>query len=129
MRGGGSRSREVELQRVAELEAEVRDLGQVGYERAVDLDSVDERDASGEVAGEHAKARADLQHDVVRVQLGEPADDAEDVLVDEEMLAELLLRADAHGPKSAVAFASICASSSPGSSPRAAASAATVCMT
>ena len=51
LRGGGSRSREVELQRVAELEPEVRYLGQVGYERAVDLDGVDERDASRRGSG------------------------------------------------------------------------------
>ena len=61
-------------------------------ERAVDLDGVDERDALGEVAGEDAEARPDLEHDVVRVELGEAADHAEDVLVDEEVLAELLLR-------------------------------------
>ena len=44
-------------------------------------------------------------------ELGEPADHAEDVLVDEEVLAELASSArDAHGrPKAAVAFASICA--------------------
>ena len=64
---------------------------QVRLERAVDLDGVDERDALGEVAGEDAEARADLEHDVAGLELGEPADHAEDVLVDEEVLAELLL--------------------------------------
>ena len=84
---------EVERERVAELDADVRQAGQVRLERAVDLDGVDERDALGEVAGEDAEARADLEDDVGGVELGEPADDAEDVLVDEEVLAELLLRA------------------------------------
>ena len=85
------------------------------------------RDAVGEVAGEHAEPRADLEDDVCRVEGGEAADHAEDVVVDEEVLAELLLRADAHGSeKAAVALASICAASSAASSPRAAASAATV---
>ena len=52
----------------------------------------------------------DLEHDVVGVELGEPGDDAEDVVVDEEVLAEGLLRRDAHGdgrPKAASAFRSI----------------------
>ena len=75
-------------------------------------------DAVGEVARQHAETRADLEHDVVRLELGEPADHAEDVLVDEEVLAERLLRRDgwhAHGrPNAAVALASICAASSAG---------------
>ena len=113
--------------RVAELDADVRYLRQVRLERAVDLDGVDERDPLGEVAREDAEPGADLEHDVLGLELGETADDAEDVLVDEEVLAEVLLRADGHErPKAAVAFASICASSSVGSSSRAAASAASV---
>ena len=66
---------------------------QVRLERAVDLDGVDERDALGEVAGEDAEARADLEDDVGGLELGEAADHAEEVLVDEEVLAELLSRA------------------------------------
>ena len=61
---------------------------------------------------------------------GEPADHPEDVLVDEEVLAELFLRprswAPLHSPKAAVALASIRAASSSGSSPRASASVASV---
>ena len=41
-----------------------------------------------QVAGEHSQAGADLEHDVSRGELGEPADHPEEVLVDEEMLAE-----------------------------------------
>ena len=89
---------------------------------------MDARHAIGEVAGQHPEPGADLQHDVVRPQLGQAADDAEDVLVDEEMLAELTVRDDsAHGRENAaLAFASICAASSSASSSRAAASASTV---
>ena len=69
-------------------------LREVRLERAVELDGVDVRDPLGEVVGEDAEARADLEHDVVGVELGEAADDAEDVLVDEEVLAESPLRRD-----------------------------------
>src|SRR5207237_579715 len=86
--------------------------------------------AIGEIRREHAEAGPDLEHDVCLVELGEPADHAEDVLVDEEVLTELLLRANAHGSRNAVdAFASIRRPSSSGSSPRVSASAASVCTT
>ena len=67
--------------------------------------------AVGEEGREHAEARPDLEHDVLGAELGEPADHAEQVLVDEEVLAELLLRGRAaHGrPKAALALASSCA--------------------
>ena len=59
---------------------------------------MDVRDAVGEVRRQNAEAGPDLEHDVVRIELREPADHAEDVLVDEEVLAELLLRGgSAHG--------------------------------
>ena len=62
--------------------------------------------AIGEVASEDAQARPDLEDDVVGVELGEATDDAEDVLVDEKVLAERLLGSDAHGSaKAAAAFA------------------------
>ena len=84
-----------------------------GSSDAVDLDGVHVRDALGEVARQHAEARADLEHDVVGRELGEAADHAEDVLVDEEVLAELLLRRDfMRSPKHSVALRSICRSSS-----------------
>src|SRR5439155_22278412 len=58
--------------------------------------------------------------------LGEPPDHAEQVRVGEEVLAECLLRLDVHGrPNATRAFSSICAARSAGSSPRAAARAAT----
>ncbi len=101
-----------------------------GLERGVELDRMDVGGARREVLREDAEPGADLEHDVVRVELGEPADHAEDVRIGEEVLAELLLRADAHGSENArAAFASICASSPVCSSPRASASAASVCTT
>src|SRR5207302_1582010 len=82
-------------------------------------------DARGEVAGEHAVPGAYLENDVVRPELSEPADHVEDVPVGQEMLAVLLL----HSPKHAVALRSTCSPSSRASSPRASASASTVCTT
>ena len=77
---------------------------------------------------EHAEAAADLEHDVVGVELGGALDDAEDVRVDEEVLAEVALGAHAelaqaaqarlggelagHQPKSVAALASTRRSSS-----------------
>ena len=85
----------------------------VRLERPVELDGVDVRDAVGEVGRQDAEPGADLQHDVLRLELGEPPDHAEDVRVGEEVLAELAFRRDAHGsPNAAAAFASIRASSS-----------------
>jgi hypothetical protein len=73
------------------------------------------RDPVGEIRGQHAEPRPDLEDDVVGVELGEPADHPEDVLVDEEVLAEFLVRADrgpAHGSaNAAAALASIAAAS------------------
>ena len=121
---------EVELERVAPVELDVRALGEcreVRRKRPVELDCVDVSGAVGEAAGEDAEAGPDLEHDVVAVELGQSLDHAEDVLVDEEVLAELLLRANAHGRRNAAAaLASIRAASSAGSSPRTPASAATV---
>ena len=104
--------------------------GQPLLERAVDLDGVHQADALGEERGEDAHARPDLEHDVVGVQFREAADDAEQVLVDEEVLAEVALgvRKPAHERwKAARAFSAVCRPSTSASSPRAAASAATVC--
>ena len=96
-------------------------------ERAVELDRVNVPGAVGEARRQHAEAGTDLEHDVLWAELGETLDHAEDVLVGEEVLAELLLRADAHGRrKAAAALASMRAASSLASSPRASASAATV---
>ena len=48
-------------------------------ERAIELDGVDDPRPLGEHAGEDAEARADLEHDVVAAERGEPLDHAEDV--------------------------------------------------
>src|SRR4029079_18249118 len=86
----------------------------------------------GGVGVKEAAPRADLEHNVVPLQVGEAAGDAEDVLVDQEVLAELADGRDGalHGrPNAAVAFASIARSSASGASPRASASTASVWIT
>ena len=100
-------------------------------ERRVELYGVHAGDTGGEIPREHTEAGTDLEHDVVRRELCQPADHAEDVLVDEKVLAEPLLRRDVHAgsAKHSAAFSSICRSSLCGSSPRACASAASVCTT
>jgi DNA polymerase III epsilon subunit-like protein len=98
-------------------------------ERPVELDGVDERHAFGEEGRQHAGAGPDLEDDVVGRKGGEALDHPEQVLVDEEVLAEaaLGLRQPAHcRPKAARALAAVRSPSSAASSPRAAASAATV---
>ena len=104
----------------------VQRVAERGLEAAVELDDVDVPRAFGEVLGEHAEAAADLEHDVVLGQLGGAADHVEDVRVDEEVLAEVAVRADAelahppdgrlrglrHQPKSLAALAVTAASSS-----------------
>src|SRR4029079_11841128 len=70
-----------------------------------------------------------LEHDVVAFELGEPADHAEDVLVDEEVLTERLPRCDGHDGESAnaaLAFASICRSRASTAVPRTSARTASV---
>src|ERR671936_3218589 len=107
----------------------------------------------GEIGREHAESGADLEHDVTRTELGEAPDHAQDVLVRQEVLTEVPLRADDHpavrgrtcrlaaarapaplaptggfpagSENAAVAFASIRAASASTSSPRLAARAAT----
>src|SRR5439155_9634096 len=103
------------------VERRVLDVTQVWLEAAVELDCVHVRDACREVAREHTLPRSDLEDDVTGLQVGEPPDHAEDVLVDEEVLAELLLGEDPHSAKAALALASICRPSSVASSPRASA--------
>ncbi len=127
---------EVEAKRVAELDVDVfvtrQPLGEMRLERAVELDGMNARDSLGEVRSQDAQPGADLEHHVVVVEHGEAVDHAEDVLVDEEVLAEIAIGSDrkAHGSeKAAVAFVSIRVPSSSASSPRASASAATVSRT
>src|SRR5688500_376294 len=102
-------------------------VAQRGLEPAVALDDVDVAGALGEVLGEHAEAAADLEHHIVAAELGGARDDLEQVRVDQEVLAQLAVRADperlhaaqarlrrklAHQPKSRAALASTAASSS-----------------
>ena len=57
-------------------------------EPAVELDGVDVTAALGQEPREDTEPGPDLEGDVVVLQLGKPGDDAEDVVVDEEVLAE-----------------------------------------
>ncbi len=104
----------------------VRDAVEGWCERAVDLDGVDVRHALGEVARQHAEPGPDLEDDIIRLEGCESPDDLEDVLVDEEVLAEAFLRNDAHRSSAADALASICAPSCSALSPLASARAARV---
>ena len=103
---------------------------------------MDEGDAAGEPGRQHPEPGADLEHDVVGLQRQEPAGDLEHVVVDQEVLAEVAIGAypelahprqrhlrAAHRPKTRVAFASICASSAAGSTPRSPASTSSVRIT
>ena len=126
--GASARGRAAARRRSASVDVRAG-VAQVRLERRVELDRVHVRDALGEVAREHAEPGADLEHDVVRLELGEPADHAEDVLVDEEVLAELLLRRRRSSGKpkhSAALRVDLRARARSGSSPRACASAASV---
>ena len=115
-------------------------LAQRRLQRAVDLDDVDVARQRGEVLGQHAEAAADLEHDVLRAELRRPVDDAEDVRVDEEVLAEVALGPDVelgepaqtrlgHHRSSAAAVASTAASSSSYAMPRRSATNRAVCTT
>ena len=86
------------------------------------------RDPLGEEAREHAEARADLEHDVVGRELGEPLDHAEDVLVDQEVLAERLPRDDGHSAEDGGRVRVDLRRQRVGSTPRASASARQVCI-
>ena len=54
---------------------------------------MDDADPVGEERREDAEPRADLEHDVVGLEPRKPLDHAQHVAVDEEVLAERLLRA------------------------------------
>ena len=81
-----------EVQR--DVRVRVDRVAQRRLQPAVELDDVDVRGALGEVLGEHAEAAADLEHDVVAAELGGARDHVEQVRVDQEVLAELAVRAD-----------------------------------
>src|SRR6266849_511474 len=123
--------RQVELHGIAEAQLDVRSacqpLGELRREGGIQLDRVDPRNTICEIPRQDAEARPDLEHDVVFGELRQAADDPEDVLVDQEVLPQPLLRAHRQcSPKAAVAFASICTASASGLAPRASASTATV---
>ena len=117
---------EIELHRVAPVKLGLRDRGELRPEAAVDLDRVHVRDPLGEKPGQDAESRANFENDVVGVEPGEPLDHSEDVVVDQEVLAEALARRDRHSANTRVAFSSICCSSAAASTPRTAASASSV---
>ena len=89
---------DVETERVAPVDVGVRDVREVRLEPPVDLDGVHVRDAFGEEARQHSESRADLQHNVVGPELGQALDHAQDVLVDEKVLAQVLARCDVRFP-------------------------------
>jgi riboflavin synthase len=62
-------------------------VGEVNVEPAVHAG-----DALGEISRQDAEAGADLEHDVVALEVGEPLDHPQHVLVDEEVLPELAAR-------------------------------------
>src|SRR5207248_2634700 len=99
-----------------------------------------------QVLGKHAQPPADLQHHVAGPELGRPADHAEEVRVDQEVLAQLPVRADvepaqapeaglggqlgrAHHPSTSAALRSTTVSSSSYETPRYSATARAVCTT
>ena len=61
-------------------------------EAAVHLESVHSPRDRGQSGREHAQARADLQHHIVRPALELSQDDAQDVVVYEKVLAQVALR-------------------------------------
>ena len=107
----------------------VERVAQRRFQPAVDLDDVQVGDPRRQVLGQDAEPAADLERDIVRPKLGRVADQPQDVVVDEEVLAELAVRphveapqavdaALAHQPKTRAALRSTIASSSAYSTPR-----------
>src|SRR5688572_19268361 len=87
-----TKSLDIEVECIAPVQPDVRAgaeyVPENRLEGAIELHRVDDSNAIGEIAGENAEARSDLEHDVVVAELGEAADDSQDVLIDEEVLAE-----------------------------------------
>ena len=105
----------------------VEGVAEGGLELAVDLDHVHVGDARRQVLAQHAEPAADLEHDVVLRQRRLAPDHAEQVRVDQEVLPQLAVGADAerleaaqarlrrepaHQPNRRAAFASTACSSS-----------------
>ena len=64
-----------------------------GLERAIHLDHVQVGHPGRQVLGEHAEPAAHLQHHVAGVELRGAVDHTEQVVVDQEVLAELAIGA------------------------------------
>ena len=62
------------------------------HQRLVELNHVQMAAERREVLAEDAKTTADLQHNIIGAKLGEAVDHAEDVGVDQEVLAKVVLR-------------------------------------
>ena len=143
---------EVEAHRIAPVDAHVGvRAGRVEQRVAqalVDLDDMHVASPLGEVLREHAQAAPDLEDHIGGSELGGATDHAEDVRVDEEVLAELPVGphrelahpADArldgrvghgahHHPNSRAALRSTVAPSSSAPTPRSSAMNAAVCVT
>ena len=104
---GRIEARDVETHCVPPVNGRPVDPLEVRGEPLVQLDRVHVGDTLGEEPGQHAEPRADLEHDIGLIQAGEPFDHAQDVLVDQEVLPQRLLRGHLHRPKTASAFATI----------------------
>ncbi len=147
LRGHRLERGEVELHRVGQVEARVAERGERvrerGLERAVDLHHVQVAHARGQVLREHAEPAADLEHHVGGVELGGALDHAQQVVVDQEVLAELAVRPHvelpqapearlarlAHQRSTRAALASTARSSSSYETPRSPATWRAVCAT
>jgi hypothetical protein len=116
LRRCGPQPGQIEREGVAPVHVDVvasEEVGEVRLQRAVELHRVDMAGHAGEPARENSQTRPDLEHHVFGTELGKTLDHGEDVLVGEEVLAQLLLRTDGHGrQKAAAPFASIRAASS-----------------
>ena len=80
-------------------------LAQPGLEPMVELDGVYVSHPLGQIGSENAEPGPDLEHAVVGVQLGQAPDNAEQVFIDQKVLAELLLGDETrsgHGRRKAV---------------------------
>ena len=88
---GGIEPGQVELERVAPVQVDVRAGGERRQRRLqppVDLDRVHVSRGGGEALGQHAFPGAHLEHDLPRAQLGVAHDRVEQVGVGQEVLAE-----------------------------------------
>jgi hypothetical protein len=99
-------------------------VAQRGLERSIHLHDMDMADAGSEMLRQHTESATHLQYDIRVREIGGLGDQAQDVVVDKEVLAELAVRADAelaqpadaslaaHQPKMRAALRSTSSSSS-----------------